>query len=178
MNGKILETVFVVLIVGIAIVTLAAANNGKAVEELTVGVYDSRAIAIAWASSVHNDQITERMKQYEQAKQDGDARRMQELERWGESHQRKLHFQGFGEYPVYDLLEDVKGKLPQLAEAQGVDVIVARCDYVAEGVKTKDITIALVKLYDPTERTLKMAESIVGKKRVPFEQLIAMPASH
>ncbi len=178
MNGKILEVVFVVLIAGVAIVTLAAANNDKPAEGLTVGVYDSRSIAVAWAASTHNDEVADAMKEYRKAQDEADAERAEELEQWGRTFQKKLHFQGFGEYPVHELLEDVKTKLPQLAKAQGVDVIVAKCDYVADGVKTKDVTMALVKLYNPTERTRKMAESIMKEKRQPFETLIAMPASH
>ena len=59
--------------------------------KVRVGIYDNRAIAIAYAASSF-DPVSGKMKEYEAAKQAGDKKRVKELESWGKAHQRLLHF--------------------------------------------------------------------------------------
>ena len=72
-------------------------------EKVRVGTYDSRAIAVAYASSRFSP-VAEKMREFELAKQANDKERVRTLEAWGEKHQRGLHRQGFARVPVDDLL--------------------------------------------------------------------------
>jgi len=127
---------------------------------IRIGIYDNRAVAIAYAASEFNP-VSSKVKELEIAKTEGDAEKIAELETWGRTHQRHLHRQGFGRVPVGDLLEPVKHRLPALAQELGVDAIVFDCNFAAPGVETVDVTLDLVTLYQPSERTMKwIAESL------------------
>ena len=134
--------------------------------KLRVGVYDNRAIAVAYGPSKFNP-VGEKMKEYKEAKATGDTKRAKEFEAWGEKHQRKLHRQGFGQVPVDDILAHVKDKFPEVARKTDVDVIVRQCDYVGPNVEDVDITKELVLLFEPSEKTLRTVEGL--KKHAPVD---------
>ena len=131
-------------------------------KKLRIGTYDNRAIAVAFAPSKYNP-VAEKMKEMEKAKAAGDEAKQQELKVWGEAQQRKLHRQGFGRAPVDDLLAAVKDKLPEAAHRAGVAAIVWQCDYAGDNVEIVDVTDELVRLFEPSERVLKIVKDLKGK---------------
>ena len=135
-----------------------------------LGTYDSRAVAIAYAPSKHNP-VAEKMKEHAAAKQAGDTAKVKELEAWGAAHQRQLHRQGFARVPVDDLLAHVADKLPEVARAAGVDAIVFGCDQHGADVELVDVTMQLVALYEPNERTLGFVANALKAKPVSLEEL-------
>jgi hypothetical protein len=142
---------------------------------LRVGVYDSRAIAVACLRSEWwNKQIQEKMKERDKAKAAGDTQKVKELEEWGQSSQTKAHLQGFGTAPVQTLLEPVKDKLPQVAQQTGVDIIVSKwqIDYQPKDAQFVDVTDAMVALYNPNERALKSIESMKKIKPLSEEEVL------
>ncbi len=149
----------------------AVAASGK----VRIGVYESRAIAIAWARSSHNP-VGEKMKEYEVAKKANDKKKMAELEAWGPAHQRLLHFQGFGRVPVGDLLQPVHEPMRALLKEKNLAAIAMECDLVAEGVEQVDITRELVMLFQPSEETLKYTDQIRGKQPLSLLELADLPA--
>jgi hypothetical protein len=132
-----------------------------------LGVYDSRGIAIAWAQSEHSD-IREKKAAHREAKAAGDEVKAAALERWGELHQRELHFQGFGSYPVDRYIADIKGELPALLEARGLDAIVWMEHAHAERVEVVDVTVDLMVLLgmDPDAAAKTAGEM---KKHTPLD---------
>lgn len=142
--------------------------------KVRIGTYDNRAIAVAYAASKYNP-VKEKMEAYKRAKAAGDAKTMKELEAWGEQHQRLLHFQGFGRVPVEDLLEPVKEKVRALAQQRSLAAITMGCTFAGADVELVDITEDLVKLYEPSERTLTMARSVRTAKVVDLLKLADMP---
>jgi hypothetical protein len=158
-------------------------NGGKAGAEsatakpLRVGVYDSRCIAVACLRSEWwNKQIQEKMKEMDKAKAAGDEKKGKELEEWGQSSQTKAHLQGFGTAPVKNLLEQVKGQLPKVAQQAGVDIIVSKwqIDYQAKDAQVVDMTDTIVALYKPDEKTLKIVEEMKKQQPVSEEELLKM----
>ncbi len=135
-----------------------------------IGTYDSRAIAIAYAPSKYNP-VRQKMKAFEQAKTAGDEKQMKELEGWGQKHQRQLHRQGFSFVPVNDLLQHVAERLPEVAKTANVVSIVRACDYVDDSVQVVDITDQLVKLFDPSEKTLNNIRLIREKPPVDLDEV-------
>ena len=151
-----------VLLVAAAMITLVALSAAGTVEpppKLRVGVYDNRAIAVAYALSTFNP-VKQNMEEYEKAKAAGDQKRVKELEAWGEKHQRQLHRQGFGRVPVDDLLGHVKDELPDVARKMDIDAIAWHCNYASADVEQVDITMELVMLFDPSKRVLKTVEEL------------------
>lgn len=161
--------------------SIAAVVNGQTTDEATVGpririgTYDNRAIAVAYAASKWNP-VREKMAEYAEAKKAGDAAKQKELEAWGESKQRLLHFQGFGRVPVGELLKPFEKQIAKLAADQQLAAIAMQCDYVAPNVEIVDVTEELVTLFEPTPRTLEMTRQVKDAKPVSLIELADMPA--
>lgn len=177
----IVSSVVLLSVISVAgLVQSAASAAPEAVQEqakLRVGVYDSRAIAVAYVHSPYSP-TSGKMKEYEEAKAAGDEARVKELEAWGEKHQRQLHRQGFGRVPVSDLLEHVKDRLPELAEQIGVDVIAFECNYLGPNVEEVDITVELAKLFDDSERTLETIEQLRQMDPLDLDEIEAHHDDH
>ena len=156
-----------------ASIYLAADDQPKGAK-IRIGTYDSRAIAIAYVPS-RFDPTAEKKLAHDKAKAAGDLAKIKELESWGVQHQRQLHFQGFGRAPVDDLLEPVKVQIAKLAREKQLAVITMNCDYTSEQVELVDVTDDLVKLYDPSERTLKHVREIRKIKPTSLVQLAGHP---
>jgi hypothetical protein len=169
------------VVAGMFVAACQMFNGGRAKAEsatakpLRVGVYDSRAIAVACLRTEWwNKQIQEKMKERDKAKAAGDTQKVKELEEWGQSSQTKAHLQGFGTAPVKNLLETVKDKLPQVAQQAGVDIIVSKwqIDYQAKDAQFVDVTNAMAALYNPDEKTLKIIEEMKSVKPIAEEEIL------
>jgi hypothetical protein len=125
-------------------------------QKLRIGTYDARAVAMAYAHSEMNQkQLTEKMQELKDAEAKGDAKRIKELKAWGETHQWLLHMQGFAGAPVENILAKMKEQLALTAKAAGVHVIARKADFTDDQVEVVDVTDYVVKLFDPSEMTLK-----------------------
>jgi hypothetical protein len=142
--------------------------------KVRIGTYDNRSVAVAYAASKHNP-VKDKWAAYEKAKTADDKAKIKELQAWGEEHQKLLHFQGFGRVPVSDLLEPVKDQVRDLATKKGLAAITMSCDFVGAYVEIVDVTEDLVKLYEPSERTLKMARGVRNAKPVGLVELSKLP---
>lgn len=161
---------FLSLAVVVAALSAQRSQGDQPANVTKVGTYDTRAIAIAFAPSKYNP-VAEKMKEHRAAKEAGDEAKVKELEAWGEKHQRALHRQGFGRVPVDDLLEPVRGQLADVADAAGVSVITASCNYVGAGVEVVDVTDALVALFEPSEKTLAFVQQIREVDPVDLDEI-------
>ena len=136
----------------------AADQPGKAAVRL--GVFDPRAIAVAYAPSRYNTVVQQLQPEYEKAKAAGDKATMARLRKEGQAAQEKLHKQGFEGAPVDDLLAYVKDQLPAVCADTGVDAIVTGVVHGREGVEVVDVTDRLVQCYEPSEKTLKTVAEV------------------
>jgi len=156
--------------------TASAAEPGNHEEKtrLRVGTFDSRAVAIAYASSdIHRRAMAPMMEEHKKAKAAGDTKKAKELEAKGQAGQERLHFQGFGTAPVNDLLETVKDQLPAIAQKAGVDLIVSKWDvvYQAPGVEIVDVTDLIVEPFHPNEKAKGYIKELTKHPPVPPEVL-------
>lgn len=161
--------------------TVAKASDKQTRPLLRVGVYDSRAIAIAYGNSEHFSKILkEKQAALEQAKKDGDTDTVKEIEAWGPAHQAEAHLKAFGTAPVHDCLDCVRDQIPQVAKAAGVDVIVSKWefDYQSPDAETVDVTVELAKLFNPNERAWKSIESLDQWKPYSAEELRRLEKEH
>lgn len=134
--------------------------------QVRVGVYDNRAILMAWFASKYND-VAAQQREYAKAKQAGDDERMKAVVKF----QQRLHFMGFGRAPVTELLAHVEDQLPALARELGVDVIAFECNYSGDNVEIVDVTLDLVMLYDPSPETIKSVKDVMKHGPVALEEL-------
>ncbi|KAF0176806.1 MAG: hypothetical protein FD161_2750 [Limisphaerales bacterium] len=130
-----------------------------------IGVYDSRAIAVAYAGSAFQQQkMKDLTARHQQAKAAGDTKETARLEAEGQAWQAALHRQGFGTAPVDDLLAHIASELPRLRETAGVTTLLSKWNQpeLAKHPQAErvDVTMQLVDAFRPTETQRKRALEI------------------
>lgn len=141
-----------------------------------IGIYDSRALAVAYAGSPLQRKLMAPLRAaHEKVRQSGDAAAVARLEAQGRALQEKAHRQAFGTAPVDDLLDLIANALPGIRRAANVDVLVSMWDDGAlakyPGADRVDVTPALVDAFEPTERQRKTVDEIRKKKPLPESAL-------
>lgn len=139
-------------------------------KQVRVGVFDSRAIAVAYYRSSDFNTIMKKLHaEHKKAKASGDTKLAQECETRGKAMNDLAHQQGFGTGSVDTILKKVKEHLPAIAKATNVQVIVSRWNLTYQEKETEfvDVTDQLVKLFNPDETTLKMINDL--RKKAPIE---------
>lgn len=147
---------------------------GAADGVVRIGTYDNRAIAIAFTGSRFDTEVSERKAEQAEARAAGDTARVAELEAWGRTHQQKRHFQGFGRYPVDDLLAPIADELASLCTEREIDALVWMVDYHGPDVEVVDLTMEIVALYEPREQAEEWVRQMFEHEPVPFETLIGL----
>jgi hypothetical protein len=166
--------VILVLVVVVTVVTGRVAGVSKSVKAkppaISVGVFDSRAVACAWIRSKANAQrIKQIQAEYKKAEAKGDQKLMEQIV----EEQRIGHKQVFGNEPIDDVLEKIKDKLPKIASDAGVDILVSKWEiaYQNKSAKFVDVTWEMVNLCEPDEATVKVIKGLLELKPVPPEEL-------
>ncbi len=144
--------------------------------KIRIGIYDSRAVAIAYAHSEWNEaRLKSKMEEMEKAKATGDTKKIEELEAWGPAQQAKLHRQGFSTAPVDDILEHIKDKLPEIREQANVSCLVSKWDKKTlkryKSSELVDVTDLITAPFNPNEKTLRTIKEIKDIKPIPLWQL-------
>ncbi len=166
------------LVIGAAVAWsgLASATAAAQPKETTlrVGVYDSRAIAVAWCNSPDcRKMMGEVTADYKKAKEAKDDKRVKEIEARMKLQQRRQHEQGFSTGSVAGIMAKIKDSLPAVAKKAGVDVIVSKWEvnYQSPDVKAVDVTDELVALFHPSAKGLEWARGIKSQTPLPIEQI-------
>ncbi len=147
------------------------AKTAKA--KLRVGTFDSRAVVVAYASSVEFKQWIKKFKEeHDQAKADGDEKKAKELEEKGKAGQQMFHMQGFSTAPVNDILEHIKDQVPAIARQAGVDLIVSKWEVVYQSPDAEfvDITDLMIKPFNPSEKTLKIVTELTKHPPITLQE--------
>ncbi len=151
------------------------ADTGTPTESVTrIGVYDSRAIAVAFVGSeAFKTAMAALEAQHAEAKAAGDEQRVAELEAQGAAQQERLHQQGFATVPVDDILTHVADQLPAIKAGASVETIVSKWDQAALSTyptaERVDVTMALVDALAPTDRQRERAIEIQKVDPTPVE---------
>jgi hypothetical protein len=84
-----------------------------------------------------------------------------------------IHKQGFSTWPVHDILQNIKGEIPDIAAKAHVDMIVSKWDVVfqRDGDETVDVTDLMVAPFTPNEETRKILDSLRRTDPIPTERL-------
>ena len=148
---------------------------------LRVGVYDSRAIPMAYTYSQYNDQFMQKTsEEKKEAEAKSDTQKAEQLEAQMQRYALKRHKQVFSTTSVTDLLALVKDKLPKVAEQTGVNMIVSKwqIDYLASDAEVVDITLEMAKMFEPEKGTLERIKELMKKEPLPEEQVERLEKEH
>ena len=173
---RIVFFVLAALILGVSGMASAAEDAApNAEKKVRVGVFDSRAVAIAYTHSKTGQEqlqqfVQQLKKELDQAESSGDKERAERVKAEGQAGQERLHQQGFGTASVKKYLDLVKDKIPAVAKDAKVDFIVSKWEvaYQSPALDVVDITDDLVKVFEPNERTLKILQEM--KKHPPIDE--------
>jgi len=168
-------SVLSVLSVALGLQQSSVAQEKSSTAKERIGIYDSRAVAIAWAGSpAHEKKLGQLMAEYKKAKDAGDLETVAKLEAEGKAGQARLHKQGFSTAPVDDILAHISTALPEIQKSTGVRAIVSKWDEAGlkqhPGAETVDVTMRLVDALQPNERQRKTAVDIQKSKPISLEQ--------
>ncbi len=163
------------LALALAALVGCAGKTTRSPEKPRIGVYDSRAIAIAYVGSEHFIQfMTAFRAEHAQAKADGNHARMQEMEQEIVLRQKRLHEQGFSTAPVDDILAKIRDRLPAIIKGARVQRLVSKWDKAElsrhASAERVDVTPALIDALEPTEKQRKSALEIQLKEPISLEQ--------
>ena len=75
-----------------------------------------------------------------------------------------------------DLLQPVHEPMRQLLREKNLSAIAMECDLVAEGVEQVDVTIELVRFFEPSDQTLAIVEDLRDKAPLSLLELADLPA--
>lgn len=160
--------------VALLLVPAAPASAQSQTNRLRIGVYDSRAIAIAYCNSAEFQKSMEPlMTEFKKAKEEMNEKQVAELDARGKMMQRRLHEQGFSTGSVAGYMAKVKDSLPDVAKKAGVQVIVSKWElnYQSPEVEVVDVTNELVALFHPNERVLNMLKDLKTRPPLPMEEI-------
>lgn len=140
-----------------------------------IGVYDSRAVAVAYCgSALHNKSMSTLRAEFDKAKAAGNQKRVAEFKAEGAAGQKLMHLQGFSTASVDDILDQIKGSLPAIKEKAGVTALVSKWDKPGlakyKDADVVDVTMALVDAFNPNDRQRKSAIEIQKRDPIPLEE--------
>jgi hypothetical protein len=168
----------------VTLVLLIFASHTLASEKkklIRVGIYDSRAISIAYTYSKYNDNFMQKKsEEKKEAEAKGDSQKVQQLDYQMQQYALKRHKQVFSTTPVNDLLDLVKDKIPEVAKQSGVDLIVSKwqIDYLAPDAERIDITLAMTKLFEPEEGKLENITELMKKEPLSEKEIERLEKEH
>lgn len=142
-------------------------DGGRA--KVRIGVYDSRAVALAFGRSAENlKEISDLGAEAQRAKAGGDQKRFDDLDAKLKQRQFIMHAQVFSNAPAGEALAKLEKALPEIAKAEAVVAIVDRLAYREAGVEMVDVTARLVEEFNPTAETRRMVGEM---KKAPMIDL-------
>lgn len=145
---------------------------------LRIGVYDSRAIAIAHGNSSEGREfIMNLMTEMSQAKAEKNDSLMLHIERKAKMYQVLSHLRAFSVGSVVDILEKHKSEVDQVAKEAGVQLIVSKFElvYAGSGVETVDVTLPLALMFKPSEQIMQMISGIAEHEVMPMLDVLTIP---
>lgn len=166
-----LFAVMVILAGSLADNRATAQNNTTPIK---IGTYDSRTVIFAWSRS---DSFREHMTAFRQrsdsAQAAHDTARVKELSAEAISFQHLLHQMVFSNGSVSSFMAIIRDKLPELAKAAGVSMIVSKWElnYSDPSFEIVDLTSQVAALFRPKENIDKMAADIQANAPVPIGEL-------
>jgi len=164
-----------VLVITILLTIPAEVTNAQTV--IRIGVFDSRAVAVAYYNSdfSNNKQIFQSLAtQMQEAKSKDDKVAIAKIEREAKLRQAIMHEQGFGTGSVINITETVKDKLTQLANDENLSAIVSKWEisFSNNNVELIDITEKIVHFFDPDDQMKDMVKEIMQTEVVKDAYLI------
>jgi len=156
----------------------AVKDVGQTVKPLRVGMFDSRAVALAYYRRfLRSPEFVASLKklkdEHDKAEAAGDHEKAKKLEAEGRAGQENIHSQVFGSAPVDEVVAHIQDHLPEIAKQAGVDLIVSKWSvtYRSPATEFVDVTESMAKLFKPDEETWKILRDISKHEPLSAEEM-------
>jgi hypothetical protein len=162
-------------VIAIAFTTLTSTVRAQSNAIERIGIYDSRAVAVAYAgSSFQQAKMNDLVNQQKKAKASGDKKAIARIEVEGRAWQAQLHQQGFSTAPVDDLLAHISSELPKIQADAGVTQLISKWNEPElrkhASAEKVDVTMKLVDAFHPSERQRNYAIEIQEKRPAKLKE--------
>jgi hypothetical protein len=152
----------------------AAVSAQSQPNRIRIGVYDSRAVAVAYANSTESREAMKSVQaDYQKAKSAKDEKKIKEIESQMKLRQLRMHEQGFSTGSVARIMAKVKEALPSVAKQAGVSVIVSKWElnFQTPEVEVVDVTDEIVGLFHVSDKGKEWAKGVREHTLVPIEEI-------
>jgi hypothetical protein len=159
-------------------VTVALIVGFSARSTTRIGIYDSRAIAIAFGNSSEGMEFVRNLRhQMSEAKAAKNDSLIGSLENTGNMYQVLNHLRAFSSASVSEILSKHTAGIELVAKEARVQVIVSKFEliYSDAEIDTVDVTLPLVRLFKPREEALKWIYELPKHKPLPMLEVLAIP---
>ncbi len=175
MNRKITAIYSITRIVFLVIAMVASAESfaQKKTAAMRIGTYDSRIITFAWSRTDFLKQKMIRISQQsDSATKAHDTAKLKEVSVGAISFQHLLHLMVFSNGSAAWIMPLIKDKLPELARAEGVSVILSKWEvtFSDPSVEIVDLTAKVAQLFNPGENIDNMAAEISKQEPIPIRE--------
>lgn len=155
--------------------TSASTETRPAAARTRIGVYDSRAVALAYYNAPEFQKETQLLRSdLDAAKASNNQARVRDLEFRGPAMQNLLHYQVFSNASIPNVLEKLTATLPTVAAEAGVAMIVSKWDvaFRTEDIEYVDVTDRLVQPFNPSARIQRMIADLKTQKPMPLMEAV------
>jgi Skp family chaperone for outer membrane proteins len=156
----------------------AVKDPGQTVKTLRVGMFDSRAVALAYYRKFYRSPefvagLKKLNDEHDKAEAAGDHEKAKKLEAEGKAGQERSHSQFFGSAPIDEIVAKIKDQIPEIAKQAGVDLIVSKWSvtYLSPGAEFVDVTEPMARLFQPDEETWKILREYPKHQPLSAEEL-------
>ncbi len=152
------------------ILCFAFAISTSFAQKPRIGIYDSRAVAIAYYQSpYHQQDLDKLLADYNDARSKGDTVLAKKLSDRVSIMQMIAHDKGFGKGTVSNILDRFTNQLDKLAKAKNLLFIVSKWEVYSEngGIEFVDVTEKVAAIINPSEKVLEFIKDL--DKHAPIE---------
>lgn len=176
MNSRSLFAASILFIVLLAGGCAADPGGNTEHSQERIGIYDSRAIAIAFVGGeVFRETMNAARMEFDEATKNGDEATLARINTQMQERQKLLHAQGFSTAPVDELIAHYSDGISTLLDEAGVATLISKWHDEAlikySGARRVDMTESLVDLITADPKQRKAAMGIVDQDPVPLESL-------
>lgn len=145
---------------------------------MRIGIYDSRAVAIAFGNSKEGmafvADLHAKMMRAMEAKDDT---LIQQVKKTAEAYQVLNHLRGFSIGSVADILDKHRADVDAIAKEAGVFIIVSKYELIHADpdVDVVDVTMHLVNIWEPSDRVLGWISELPQHEPLPLLEVLALP---
>jgi Skp family chaperone for outer membrane proteins len=148
-----------------------------AAQALRIGIFDSRAVALAWYNSPGGRKDLGGLhEELRHAKERRDTERVKEIEALGPARQQLMHQQVFSNGSISNFLPALATTLETVAKEKGVAVIVSKWEIAWKdpAFEYVDVTDALIAAMKPDAKVQRWLADMKSKEPLPLAEALAI----